>query len=88
MKIPIRNRSDDPAVCPQGRQVARRIEEPESLPFVDDHPQIFAREEELLHAAFGPGGVDRDEAADRGRKGEGKQGVLQEATHREFLHER
>jgi len=68
--------------------VARRIEEPYSFPFVDDHPQIFAGEQQLLDAPFGCCRVEWQDATDGSRETDGQKGELQDATHREFLHER
>ena len=79
---------DDAAVRSQWRQVARRIEEPKAFPLVDDHSQVLTGEQQLLHTPFGASGVDRNEAPDRSGKTNGEQSKLQDATHREFLHER
>ena len=79
---------DDAAVRTQWRQVAGRIEKPEPFPFVNNHSQVFAGEEQLLDTSFGGRRIDRQEATHGGRQTDGQKCELQDATHREFLHER
>ncbi len=79
---------DNSAMGTQRRQVAGRIQEPEPFPFVDDHSQIFAGEQQLLNATLGSSGIDRQKATDRSREANGQSDQLQGAAHRGFLHER
>ncbi len=78
----------NPAMRPDGRHMAGRIEEPESFPFVDERTQVFGGVQQLLYAAFWPSGVDRHKAADRGGQNYSQHGELQDSSHRTFLHER
>ncbi|EMI15376.1 hypothetical protein RMSM_07705 [Rhodopirellula maiorica SM1] len=78
----------NPAMCPDGRHMAGRLEEPESFPFVDERTQVFGGVQQLLYTAFWPSGVDRHKAADRGGQNYSQHGELQDSSHRTFLHER
>lgn len=64
------------------------VHEPESLPFIDDCPEIFRCVKQLLHASLGSGRVDRQEAADGCREAGGEKGELHETSHQAFLRER
>ena len=79
---------DNSAMGTQRRQVAGRIQEPEPFPFIDDHSQIFAGEQQLLNATLGSSGIDWQKATDRSRKANGQSDQLQGSAHRGFLHER
>jgi hypothetical protein len=59
---------ENPAMGADRSQMARRIHEPESLPFINHCSQVIRSEQQLLNASLWPSRVDRHKAAHRGRE--------------------
>lgn len=81
-------RLQDATVRADRGHMTGRIEEPESLPFADQRPQILRRVKQLLNTSLGASRVDRHEAANRRRQTNDQQSELHKTSHRAFLRER
>ena len=71
---------DDATVRTHGRHVAGLIQEPDALPLVEDDPQVFRREDQLLGTAHRVGRVNRYYAADVGAGPQAQGSRQQELT--------
>ena len=69
----------------EGRTVVRHIEEPDTLPFVQEQAQVLGRKNQLLCTPSGVAAIGRDEAADVRRQRGGEDERDKKSTHEELL---
>lgn len=76
---------DDAAVNALGRHVAGHVKEPDALPLVEEVPQVFRREDQLLSTPGGISGIGGQEATDAARKQYRGNQTQNDLTHRVAL---
>ena len=76
--------SDDSAVRAYRRHVAGLVEEPDTLPFVEEQAQIFRRKDQLLRTPGWIGRVHRNEATSAGGQPPRSNQCRNDESHVEF----